>query len=443
MVLNSKKRWACLVLIGCIALMSCDKDQTALLIGEPSQRVLDSIADLDQTLTAAPHGWKGSLVTGNGGGYGFYMDFDSSNMVTMYADLINETALRSKTSSFEVRKISQTALVFDTYNYITMLMDPSPLVFAGQTGLGHHSDVEWEYRGATADRDTLEFQGRRYANKMILVKATQQEQEEFEQGDYAARISQTRDFFDQHPNLSITTAGLESPSVLQIDNASKTFTAVQWAGDSSMTITTPFYYSLQGIEFNEPLSLGDQTFRALVTDQAAGQLVDLNGQSHELTNLSIPLEPAHVAFGLQATYKQIQIPTLALPQPTQEINSVFPELWAEQIAYTELADARLTGMRVTLRPNDVLRVVVTLTAQRSVTLNMDMNYTQQGQIIQTGALVAKSATWDTYVLPDMADFFVNRAFKLDWIAPADGRTPILGLFDTDKPQHIFYGVAAK
>src|SRR5690606_12260500 len=126
--------------------MSCSKNETIDVFDElPEERIGKKLEELQDKLLESPYGWNASLPTSGSGGYGFYMDFHEDQTIDMFADLNVETAGVKGTSTYRIKWVMYPTLLFDTYNYITMLQDPASGVYGGVSGSGLKSDIEFEY----------------------------------------------------------------------------------------------------------------------------------------------------------------------------------------------------------------------------------------------------------------------------------------------------------
>src|SRR5699024_12016697 len=124
---------------------------------DPDTRVSDTLKIIKNELTSAEYGWKVGLATGDKGGYGFYMKFDENDQVSMLSDFSEESATDMLTSTFRLSFNFFASLVFDTYNYITLMHDPVPGVSGGSAGTEYKSDIEYTY--VRADGDSLIYDG--------------------------------------------------------------------------------------------------------------------------------------------------------------------------------------------------------------------------------------------------------------------------------------------
>jgi hypothetical protein len=186
-----------------ISFSGCQKKSYVNAFDElPQDRMADQIKLVEETLTTAENGWIGVLPTGIGGGYGFYMTFDNSQFVNMYADLTDSSASKVRQSQYRVKADMGADLVFDTYTYISLLNDPDASAFGGNTRDGFRSDIDFIYDHSSGD--SLVFIGKRYRQPFSLVKATAAQKARYVNGDYLTAINAFKKFFTDNPNAYIT-----------------------------------------------------------------------------------------------------------------------------------------------------------------------------------------------------------------------------------------------
>ncbi len=178
---------------------SCKNEVEDLTFGErPEIRMKAKIDSLSSVLKDAENGWKVVLGTGLGGGYSFYMDFDDQQVVKMLADLTAASPTTLQESNYRVKQDNGATLIFDTYNYISLLDDPSSSAYGGTTRDGYKSDLEWGFE--YSKDDTLQFVGKRYRQMMVMIKATAEERQSYLSGGLKTTIDKTKQFFADNAN---------------------------------------------------------------------------------------------------------------------------------------------------------------------------------------------------------------------------------------------------
>ncbi len=285
-----------LYILGAIILLSsCDRNSDVdLVIGDPTQRITDTIAHIRSTLMGAPNGWIGYTTTERSGGYGFYFDFQEDNKLMTVADLTTTSATTAKESTYRVRQIMAATLVFDTYTYITMLQDPDPGTYEGVAGQGKGSDVEYEYKRTSGD--SIFFAGRRFKKDLVLVKATAAQQQSYLGGEYNAAINKSRNFFANTPNPFIPKDGLRYALTTNHTNKSASITALN--NGSVLQSVEKFYYTLEGAKPTHTLVSG--TLRVTnLTFQGNDLYATLNtGESIKVESSPTPIIPLYLTMGI-------------------------------------------------------------------------------------------------------------------------------------------------
>lgn len=184
-------------------MMACKKTSYVPVFDKtPQERAADQINLVSTTLTGAPNGWIATLPTQAGGGYGFYFAFDKEQNVTMYGDLTITSAGTVGKSNYRVKQDIGTELVFDTYNYISILDDPNGTL-GGTPKVGYSSDIEFVFDRISGD--SIIFTGKKYRQPFKLVKATAAQQAAYTTGStYPALIASMKGFFSKNANTFIT-----------------------------------------------------------------------------------------------------------------------------------------------------------------------------------------------------------------------------------------------
>src|SRR5690606_21049928 len=133
------------------------------------------------------------IFTKFGGGYSFHFVFHEDGRVEMVGDLNEETVTEVNESTWRLKSSQQSLLIFDTYSYLHLLADPNRNVFDGQPGQGCGSDYEFALLESVGD--TLRFQGKLNKIDFYMVKATQQDKQDWQSGkvlDIATTIKRNR-----------------------------------------------------------------------------------------------------------------------------------------------------------------------------------------------------------------------------------------------------------
>lgn len=292
-----------LTLIICLMVFAgCKKDQDTLVFDKTSEERMDAkLQELSDKLTGAQHGWTAHLTVAKNGGYGFYFQFDKDQKVRMYADLTASTASESKESSYRLKAVMAPSLIFDTYNYITLLQDPDPGSYGGDAGTGHQSDIEFEYVRST--EDSIIMIGKKYRQEFVLVRATAEEEAAYAGGEYATGIADIDQFFITNNNayLELPIDGGVVQAQLDIDKTNKrlSLTGVLPGGEVQIA-SQAFYYGLDGVYVTDTLNFEGVNFTKFTwTDTEKLSGIDEGGQTYEIINSLIPVVPLHRLLGVK------------------------------------------------------------------------------------------------------------------------------------------------
>lgn len=280
---------------------SCQKNKVDLIFGEtPEIRMNQKIDSITTALISAPNGWKAYVGTNLKGGYGFYFEFDEQQVVKMVADLTDESSLKLAESNYRVKQDNGATLIFDTYNYISMLNDPNPNVYNGTVREGLRSDLE--FRFGRSSEDSIIFIGKRYGNELVLVKASKQESDIYKSNTYNERINKTRSFFvdNQNPYIEIASQGHTYQVAISTSHNNKIieFASMTSDGKATSAANGKFAYSLNGYDIVKGgVSYLDITITKADFEGDKLFFVDSEGKKYEVKNSPIPILPLYKLIG--------------------------------------------------------------------------------------------------------------------------------------------------
>lgn len=238
-----------------IFFFGCKKDRDNAFDKSPDERLKETLAKYQEALLSSATGWKATIIPGNGASYHFYFRFNDQNRVFMYSDFDTATARNEKESSYRLKALQQPSLIFDTYSYLHLLADPDGSVNGGTDGAGLTSDFEFSLDSLYQDSITLT--GRINNTRLTLIKASQEDLDEWQNGQWAdgllfLNVSKIQNYFRR-----LSLGGKEYELI--IDPVSKSIT-FQWvAAGVLQTFTTTYYFSGQGMTLTDPLVNGNQT----------------------------------------------------------------------------------------------------------------------------------------------------------------------------------------
>lgn len=329
---------ALLIMVGC--------KKTEELTSERSEvRMYETIKAIDTKLAAAENGWIASLPTYTGGGYGFFMKFDGdSKMVKMYADLDDESADQVRESSYRVRADVNATISFDTYNYISKLIDPAPAVFGGVFGEGFRSDIEFLFDRSTTD--SILFIGKRYRQPLILVRASAQQESRYQALDYKAAMNKFNEvFFNQFRYIDVQVGNdhlkvdidINSSNLLNVGKRI-TFTGVLADGTTAISTKAKFAYTIDDV----PLLNGGLLWQGIRfvrfgwVNSTTLAVYDSTGKEYIVKTGTQPMVPLHQLWGIKFT-RMLSTYQVIYPGTSTAGAAIINEL------YANMANTRIMG----------------------------------------------------------------------------------------------------
>lgn len=288
--------------LGILLIAGCKRDNIDLTFDQtPDERMGALQKEVKQQLTEAKYGWRVLSSTLSKGTYGFYMDFDGdgkTDRVRMVSDIDNVSSKEVRTSAYRVKLINAPMLSFETYTYIHQLADPDPGVIGGEYGDGLKADIEFELQRTTAD--SLFFKGRKFRSDMILIRATQAEQQVYLSGNFLKVINEVKSIFANNQISLFEHAGVTYQ--LTINSDSRTLGIMSYVNDKIVSTNDLFSYTADGLQVGKgiPLLNGDVITKILLSE---GKLYTLTGKGdkHEIKGSQTPLLPLADMMGTMYT----------------------------------------------------------------------------------------------------------------------------------------------
>ncbi|MBS1567327.1 MAG: DUF4302 domain-containing protein [Bacteroidetes bacterium] len=284
------KRAYLFCIIASVAFASCKKDKT-VFSETADERINAVLSSYQQTLAGAPYGWKGFIFPGalSGGVVSFYFKFSNTNRVQMFSDFDSLSNVTMLESSYRLKALQQPALIFDTYSYVSVLADPDASVNNGSYGSGLNSDFEFAIDSVKGD--TIRLTGRLHSTKAYLVKATQQEM-----NDYYNKLHTNRLFDNIVKYITyfkrIVVNGVTYEILGYPDNRIAVITWVDGSGNAH-TVKTGYYYTTTGVGFVIPVVNGTTVISSLdnISWNAASAAMTLSvgGNSQVVAQAAKPL----------------------------------------------------------------------------------------------------------------------------------------------------------
>ncbi len=168
-----------------LAVASCVDQDSLIYEQKPDERIQAVLDEYNEIIRSSKNGWLLALETGAKGGVNHWVNFTGENTCEMLSDAENisstkfpNTATVVSPSSWRLKSVETPILIFDTYNYMHMLADPTASISgASANGTGLSTDFEFVLGKYDADAKELSLKGRfnKVAAKMIAVDAAQEE----------------------------------------------------------------------------------------------------------------------------------------------------------------------------------------------------------------------------------------------------------------------------
>jgi hypothetical protein len=286
------------------SMVSCKKGVDPAKGERPEERTSTALKTYDNALTGAPNGWKAYLYPSGGSGFSFYMTFNTSNRVSMYADINSTSTQTSSESSYRLKAVLAPSLIFDTYNYMHILADPAPEVNGGTAGWGLYSDFEFTFDSISGD--SILLHGNMLKSQLILVKATAAEAQAYKAKKFNTLVNSIVDYTAANKNLFLQLGdGTKIQTTLNI--TSKVFSLNWVKGDTVMQSTSAFAFTLSGVVLKQPVVYNGEKITELTWDASSKNLYTTAGGHKVVVQASpTPILPLHLLIGV--SYNNIIVP---------------------------------------------------------------------------------------------------------------------------------------
>lgn len=311
-----------------MAVASCADQNSLIYEQKPDERVQAVLDNYNKIIKSGTNGWFLALETGAKGGVNHWVNFTGENTCEMLSDA--ETISSSKfpnsatevsPSSWRLKSVETPILIFDTYNYIHMLADPtSSISGASSNGTGLVTDFEFVLGNYDEDAKVLQLKGRfnKSAAKMIAVNAAQEE------AIRAGGLKTMNDNFEalidpmKYPVFEINSKKVD------VELASRQF-GVKYLDDNDevVSVSAPGYLSLKGLENEETsdlilfdtLSYNGNPISEVVTSDNKLYVV-VGGSQYEVFDNGVPALPFR--FGPGKDYNVFTVNASTLGESLQD-----------------------------------------------------------------------------------------------------------------------------
>jgi hypothetical protein len=283
-------------------MQACKKDQELIDNKKPEERVAQAIDKYNKELVNSAEGWVATIkTTVIDGTYSFYMNFNESSRVAMWADY----APNAFESTYRLKYVMAPSIIFDTYSTLHLLQDPNPASFEGEYGQGYGSDFEFEIREQVGD--TIKLVGKKRLAELTLVKANAADKD-----FYTNAVSNLNTYTEDHPYLYISDPK-DNANKIQVsvntDPQGRTLTLTSLQNNAVSSESSKFVYSAKdGLKLSSPLSYNGLIIVAVNWDNTNNKffLVTSSGSKIEVLMSGVPIMPLHLVLG--TNYVNIVVP---------------------------------------------------------------------------------------------------------------------------------------
>ncbi len=237
--------------------VSCQKEETPFdtSAGERIQKIW---AETEETLCSAPNGWAMEFFYGydlNYGGILMFMNFDNGSVEITTEKQDNDYTAQSFYSY--AHDVSAT-INFDTYNEVLhSYSNPSS---SNVSGLG--GDFEFVILEVSPERIVL--RGKRTYLRYVLTPLPDNLSWADQMKDYKKIIAE----MDRKRSYTFVVDGEIHEAERVYEGRNKTRNLSYVSDETGETVTLPFVYTLNGLKFYEPITMGSVTFQEMIWDGA-------------------------------------------------------------------------------------------------------------------------------------------------------------------------------
>ncbi|SKB73565.1 protein of unknown function [Sphingobacterium nematocida] len=424
-------------------LFGCQEHEAELVFdGLPEERMAQKLQELQERLLESPSGWKATLNTGTStskGAYNFYVDFDNGNVCKMQGDLTPTSSSTWSTSTYRVVWSMNASLVFDTFNYITMLQEPSS-AFGGTAPHGYRSDIEFEYIRSTPD--SVFLKGKKYQHDLVLTKISTTDVASLDEGKLKTKIDEVTSFFAKNLNSYFEIGNDGVKYAVSLDRIARAI-IINWIeGDKVNSVKSAFAYSLEGVDIFKPIELKGNILTKIELVGSTAKMISLSG-SYELKNNTIPILPITSLFAHNGAFNALVIEGSAMPVG---IVSEFNSLWESQLSNYALNNVTMVSFIFKLNNSNTASLLVRFNSGGTVYLaQADYNYTLIDGILKLSAPISTNGNYNNgWVITNIKNYFSGAEFKLGYSSSTNPDVVnIGGLYKTNNAASFFYGKLAK
>jgi hypothetical protein len=315
---------------------SCAEPQIDQTFSESAnQRVKNTIDGYKATLTKPTNGWKGVYYPdgGNGGGYVFYLKFNTNGNLSMYSDVDGANSDQVWETTYRIAASQQPTIIFDTFNYLHYLVNPDQ-----NGGTGAFADLELNFISVTADKVSLK--GKRNQTEMVLTPVTAAEYDAVVKGGIKSTLINTVNYLNSPNFLTIKYPNGQAVDV-SIDLDTKFITVLYINGDDVDGKTSAFVTTPTGIELKTPITLNGVSISKLTWDNAQKKYYYTSmGTNYYLESNKRPALPFYYALG--SLFNSF-VMSPSIPTQSAEYKTIYDEIKKSTITLSTVAPTRVIG----------------------------------------------------------------------------------------------------
>lgn len=433
---------------------SCDHDYEGVFAGSPDERVQKTLDEYKNLLKEAPFGWRTAMYTGSGAGYFYHFEFQDQEEVLMLSDFNELTAGEAMKGTWTLKALQRPTLSFTTYSYVHLPADPDGNVNNGIPGSGLLSDFEFAF--IRSNNDSVVLNGIQHSTELLMVRATEEERQEYFTQRIQQLIQTTGQYLASSKGYRLTLPNDERvPLALSVSRKLIAFQYLDNDGETILTPTTSFIFTIDGIRLKEELIIHNYRIRELIWDD--------NTSSYYIPfDVPVTLSPSedpYIFYPHTALYRKLGtepltavIPHQALARPLPGHSDSFTEAYQFAAKRMNEGEYRLTLDEIefvfvpfTNRMLMILSVLQPVTGGGSV--RFTAQYTYSYQLRDDGTIKFKSEGMDqnaSILYEDMVGIlmhFDNDSFRTEYVG--GDFSVIAGFFSQEDPDYFFSGYLTK
>ena len=436
-----------LIIILCItaALSACRKTDFDPTLGDPNQRLFDTLALRKQALVAAEHGWKTVFSPKGGGTFLFWMKFDAHDRVDMVSDFNSATAETVKNSSYIVKSIEKPGVIFDTYNYLHILSHPQNSTSGGISGEGRVSDYEFWFKTVTPDSIVLE--GMRNKNIMVLHKANEDDEAFFKSGGINRVMNEAITRMNGK-FLRLQEGDHQIPTTINFTNKLVTLMKIT-SNNTVEEQSSAFTFDADGLTLVTPVTYNGKIYTRIYWDDVNKVFYLLNGTEKIYFEVSdsptvLPYTPPAQDKLYPGEFAVLKTNPAALPQQGR-----FAALLNEDLERVSAAGRTFNYFYFNFEPAASDGTISLNVRTASSTYYIGIFYYKMVWIDKSKGTFkleyvrANTSTASTLSYSQsLRNFLVTNTFKIAYLAvPGPAGTSIVGMVSQEQPDMFLYGAA--